>query len=116
MLLMPDQYKQLSSCNYYCSNQCHVGQQYVPELKAKNLYKIVPETITSLHTMQKKKECFIGITADSHISGNELVDLVYIQEELERLSVAVESLQMWCECMLDTGVIDRTQYETLKNS
>lgn len=24
-------------CNYYCSNQCPIGQQYVPEIKMKEL-------------------------------------------------------------------------------
>ena len=52
---------------------------------------------------------------DGQISGDELADFVYIQEELEKISVAVETLQLWCERMLDTGAIDRTQYEAFKN-
>lgn len=116
VLLMSDQYKQPSLCNYYCSNQCSIGMKYVPEIKAKDLSQIVLETIASLNVLQKKKERFIEITVDGHISDEELADFVYIQEELEKLSIAVETLQLWCERMLDTGVIDKTQYETLKNS
>ena len=74
------------------------------------------ETIASLNSMQKKKERLIEITVDGHISGDELADFVYIQEELEKISVAVETLQLWCERMLDTGAIDRAQYESIKNS
>ena len=29
--------------------------------------------------------------------------------------MAVETLQLWCERMLDTGAIDRDQYEAYKN-
>ena len=111
VLLMSDQYKQPTLCNYYCANQCPIGQQYVPEIKIKDLSQIVLETLASLNTMQKKKDRFIEITGDGHISGDELEDFVQIQKELEKISIAVETLQFWCERMLDTGAIDRAQYE-----
>ena len=116
VLLMSDKYKQPSLCNYYCANQCPIGAQYVPEVKIKDLSQIVLETLASLNAMQKKKERLIEITVDGHISGDELADFVYIQEELERISIAVETLQLWCERMMDTGVIDQAQYQALKSS
>ena len=116
VLLMSDQYKQPSLCNYYCANQCPIGQQYVPEIKVKDLSQIVLETIASLNAMQTKKNRLIEITVDGQITGDELADFVYIQEELEKISVAVETLQLWCERMLDTGAIDREQYEAFKKS
>ena len=115
VLVMSDKYKQPSLCNYYCANQCPIGQQYVPEIKVKDLSQIVLETIASLNAMQEKKNRLIEITVDGQISGDELADFVYIQEELEKISVAVETLQLWCERMLDTGAIDRAQYEAFKN-
>ncbi|MBQ8835269.1 MAG: XRE family transcriptional regulator [Oscillospiraceae bacterium] len=116
VLLMSDKYKQPTLCNYYCANQCPIGQQYVPEVKIKDLSQIVLETIASLNAMQKKKDRLIEITVDGHISGDELADFVYIQEELEKISIAVETLQLWCERMLDTGVIDLEQYQAYKKS
>ena len=115
VLLMSDQYKQPSLCNYYCANQCPIGQQYVPEIKVKDLSQIVLETIASLNAMQTNKNRLIEITVDGQITGDELADFVYIQEELEKISVAIETLQLWCERMLDTGVIDRAQYEAYKD-
>ena len=114
VLLMSDQYKHPALCNYYCANQCPIGQQYVPEIKIKDLSQIVLETIASLNSMQRQKERLIEITVDGHISGDELADFVHIQEELEKISIAVETLQLWCERMLDNGVIDRSQYDTYK--
>ena len=116
VLLMSDKYKQPTLCNYYCANQCPIGAQYVPEIKIKDLSQIVLETLASLNAMQKKKDRLIEITVDGHISGDELADFVYIQEELEKISIAVETLQLWCERMLDTGVIDRVQYEAYKEA
>ena len=111
VLLMSDQYKQPDLCNYYCANQCPIGAQYVPEIKIKDLSQIVLETIASLNAMQKKKDRLIEITVDGQITDDELADFVHIQQELEKISVAVETLQLWCERMLDTGAIDREQYE-----
>ena len=114
VLIMAEKYKQPNLCNYYCANQCPIGQQYVPEIKIKDLSQIVLETIASLNSMQRQKERLIEITVDGQISGDELADFVHIQEELEKISIAVETLQLWCERMLDTGAIDRAQYDAFK--
>jgi len=111
VLLMSDKYKQPTLCNYYCANQRPIGAQYVPEVKIKDLSQIVLETLASLNTMQKKKDRLIEITVDGKISGDELADFVFIQQELEKISVAVETLQLWCERMMDTGAIDPEQYK-----
>ena len=115
VLLMAEKYKQPSLCNHYCANQCPIGQQYVPEIKIKDLSQIVLEMLASLNSMSKQKERLIEITVDGKITGDELEDFVYIQEELERISIAVETLQLWSERMLATGVIDAEQYNAHKN-
>ena len=115
VLLMADKYKQPSLCNYYCANQCPIGQQYVPEIKVKDLSQIVLEMLASLNSMNKQRERLIEITVDGRITGDELEDFLFIQEELERISIAVETLQLWSERMLATGVIDAEQYHAHKN-
>ena len=116
VLLMSDKFKQPSLCNHYCANQCPIGAQYVPEVKVKDLSQIVLETVASLNKMQKQKDRLIEITVDGKITSDELADFVSIQEELEKISIAVETLQLWCERMLDTGAIDKAQYEAYKES
>ena len=112
--VMAEKYKQPDLCNYYCANQCPIGQQYVPEIKIKDLSQIVLEMLASLNSMSKQKERLIEITVDGKITGDELADFIYIQEELERVSIAVETLQLWSEQMLVTGMIDRAQYADYK--
>lgn len=114
VLLMSDKYRYPGLCNYFCANQCSIGVQYVPEIKIKDLSQIILETIASLNSMQKKKDRLIEITVDGKISGDELADFVHIQQELEKISIAVETLQLWCERMLDTGAIDFEAYEACK--
>lgn len=110
ILVMAEKYKQPGLCNYYCANQCPIGQQYVPEVKIKALSQIVLEMLASLNAMNKQKDRLIEITADGQISGDEIEDFIFIQEELERISITVETLQLWSEQMLATGVIDAEQY------
>ena len=114
VLVMSDKYMQPSLCNYYCANQCPIGQEYVPEIKVKDLSQIVLEMLASLNSMHRQKERLIEITADGHISGDELEDFIFIQEELERISITVETLQLWSERMMATGVIDEEQYNAYK--
>ena len=111
---MADKYKQPSLCNYYCANQCPIGQQYVPEVKIKDLSQIVLEMLASLNALNKQRERLIEITVDGKISGDEIKDFIYIQEELEKISIAVETLQLWSEQMIATGMIDEAQYNACK--
>ena len=114
VLIMADKYKSPELCNYYCSNQCPIGQQYVPEIKMKELPQIILETVASLNKMNKKQERLIEITADGIIDNDELDDFIYIQEELEKISVNVETLQLWTERMLASGAIDEDAYNKRK--
>lgn len=111
---MADKYKLPELCNYYCSNQCPIGQQYVPEIQMKELPQIILETVASLNKMNKKQERLIEITADGIIDNDELDDFIYIQEELEKISVNVETLQLWSERMLASGAIDEDSYNKRK--
>ena len=65
--------------------------------------------------MNKKKERLIEITADGEISGDEIEDFIYIQEELERVSLTVDTLRLWSERMLAQGIIDAKKYQEYKN-
>ena len=114
VLVMADKYKQPSLCNYYCANQCPIGQEYVPEIKIKDLSQIVLEMLASLNSLNKQRERLIEITVDGKISGDEIKDFIRIQEELERISIAVETLQLWSERMIATGAIDSEQYRAYK--
>lgn len=115
VLLMSQKYRKPSLCNYYCSNQCPIGQQYVPEVQVKELSSIVLEMLASLNSVNKRKDRLIEITADGRISNDEIDDFIFIQEELERISITVETLQLWSEKMLANGIIDEKVYLARKN-
>ena len=115
VMIMAEGYKMPSLCNYFCANQCPIGMKYVPEVKTKALSQIVLEMVASLNAMEKQQEKLIEITVDGTISGDEIKDFIHIQEELERISVAVEALQLWSEQMLTNGLINKEAYEDYKS-
>ena len=93
---------------------CEIGQKYVPEIKTKDLAQIVLEMLSSLNSMKKSQERLIGITADGNIDDDEIKDFVFIQDELERISITVETLQLWVERMLADGKINLEKYNEIK--
>ena len=115
VLLMSQVYKKPSLCNYYCSNQCPIGKEYVPEVQVKELSASVLEMLASLNSVGKTKDRLIEIAADGVISNDEIDDFIYIQNELEKISITVETLQLWAEKMLANGAIDAEEYKARKN-
>lgn len=115
VLIMADKYKSPELCNYYCSNQCPIGKQYVPEIKVQDLSQIILKMLASLNSVQDNQRRLIEITADGIIDENEIADFVDIQDELEKISITVETLQLWSEQMLATGSIDINKYNEYKN-
>lgn len=107
ILAMADCYKNPSLCNYYCSHECPIGQQYVPEVKIKELSQITLEMLASLNSMEKEKSRLIEITVDGAITEDEMKDFEQIQEKLSQISQAIGSLQLWVQKAIIDGKISR---------
>ncbi|MBQ4511546.1 MAG: helix-turn-helix transcriptional regulator [Anaerolineaceae bacterium] len=101
VMLMAEKYQSPHLCNYYCANECEIGRHYVPEIKTKELSQIVLEMLASLNSMQRKQERLIEITSDGVIEEAEFQDFLTIQKELEKISITVETLQLWAEKNID---------------
>lgn len=114
VIVMAEKYQSPHLCNYYCANECEIGKQYVPEIKIKDLSQIVLEMLASLNTVKKRQERLIEITADGRIEKDEVEDFIRIQEELERISITVETLQLWSEQKIASGEIDMEAYNAAK--
>lgn len=116
VLIMAEAYKTPNLCNYYCANDCPIGKHYVPEIEMKDLSQIVLEMLASLNAMKGKQERLIEITVDGKVDGEEIKDFVHIQEELEKISITVEALQLWAEQMIAEGKIDEEAYRTYRDN
>ena len=110
IMTMAEKYQMPQLCNYYCANECAIGRHYVPEVQMKDLSQIVLEMLASLHSIQKSQDRLIEITADGDIEKEEVEDFVTIQEELEKISLSVETMQLWVEKKISSGTIDEQAY------
>lgn len=110
ILAMADCYKNPSLCNYYCSHECPIGQEYVPEVAAKDLSVITLEMLSTLNTLSKEKDRLIDIAADGKVSEDEIPDFLEIKENLENMSLAIDSLKLWVEHTIASGEIDHFVY------
>ena len=72
--------------------------------------------LASLNSVHKKQERLIEITVDGDIEKEEVEDFVKIQEDLEKISITVETLQLWVEQMLANGKIDLEAYNKYKEN
>lgn len=115
IMIMAEKYKAPELCNYYCSKQCPIGHHYVPEIKMQDLSQIILKMVDSLNNVQEKQRRLINITADGVIDDTEIEDFVEIQDELEKISITVEALQLWSEQMIANGVIDADKIKALRN-
>lgn len=109
--IVSEKYKSPELCNYYCSNQCPIGRQYVPEVKIQDLSQIVLHLVDFLNTVQADQRTLIGITADGIIVDSKIEDFVDIQNELEKIAITVEALQFWSEQMVANETINIEKYE-----
>ena len=107
ILAMAEGYKNPSLCNYYCSHECPIGQEYVPEVQFKELSQITLEMLASLNSLEKEKNRLIEITVDGQISDDEIKDFEKIQEQLSQISMAIDSLQLWVQKAIAEGRIDK---------
>lgn len=107
VLAMAKCYKNPSLCNYYCSHECPIGQEYIPEVSFKELSQITLEMLASLNSLEKEKNRLIEITVDGLISDDELEDFKKIQSQLSQISLAIDSLQLWVDKALIDGKISQ---------
>lgn len=94
---MADCYTRPNLCNYYCSHKCEIGHRYVPEIEISELSSIILETIASLNEIQPLTNRLIQITRDGQIADDEIRDFADISAKLDKISLAVDALNLWVD-------------------
>ena len=103
VLRMAQCYQRPELCNYYCTHFCRIGQEFVPEVREKDLANIVLELLSTMNTLDKEKNRLIEITADGVITEDEYHDFAMIQKQLEIISMSVDSLKLWIQKTIAAG-------------
>ena len=105
ILAMAECYKNPALCNYFCSHECPIGKEYVPEVKMKELSQVTLEVLASLNAIEREKNRLIEITVDGEITEDEMEDFKEIQDRLSKISLAIDSLQLWVQKSIADGKI-----------
>ena len=86
--------------NHYCCHQCPIGERDAPKIAFKdNIHEMLVNMTVTLESVNTRKMRLMEILADGEVDDSETKDLDMILEELEKISVTVESIQLWCEKM-----------------
>ena len=107
VLAMADCYRNPSLCNYFCSHECPIGIEYVPEIRAKDLSQITLEMLATLNKLTHEKERLIEITVDGELSEDELPDFLKIKDQLEKMALAIDSLNLWLDQTIASGKLNK---------
>ena len=99
-------YKKPELCNYYCTHECRIGKESVPEVKVSSLSEIVLGMLSALNSLDKQKDRLIEITADGVVSDDEIPDFVHIQKQLDQIDHTVEALKLWVANTINSGNIN----------
>lgn len=116
VVLMAKAYQNPRLCNYYCANECRIGQEHVPEVQIAGLPEITLGILSSLNALDKYKERLIEITEDGKITEDELPDFAKIADRLEKISVTVESLKLWVKDAAIAGGLDEEKLAALREA
>lgn len=111
IMAMAKCYKNPSLCNYFCSHECPIGIDSVPEIEVKELSQITLEMISTLNRLYKDKDRLIEITVDGAITSDEAREFREIQNTLEQMSAAIASLKLWVDNTIASGKADRTLFD-----
>jgi imidazoleglycerol phosphate synthase cyclase subunit len=99
--------------NYYCSNMCAIGRQYMPEVKTTGLSQIVLHILASMNALEKEKDRLVEITVDGTISGDELKDFVRIRNMVNQISMAADAMNLWIEQSIAAGNVSREELDAV---
>ena len=103
VMLMADYYKTPSLCNYYCANECPIGQVHALRTESKELGQIAVETLNALNKMSRSKDRLLEIVEDGQVRPDEYQDFVEIKEILDKIALSVSNLQLWVNEQIAAG-------------
>ena len=109
--MMAEAYRAPGLCNYYCSQECVIGKGRTPRVESKELVQIVVETLNGLRRLNQYRDRLLEIAEDGEVSRDEYEDFGEIRDELDRLQLAVSTLQLWIEERLAQGELEEAASE-----
>ena len=106
VMLIARAYKEPALCNYYCTHECAIGKKNVPELKEKELQQIAIEIVNSAAKLNSQRDIILQIAEDGTVEPDEYKDFTSVNETVDKLLVAAQTLKLWLKKAKATGSVD----------
>ena len=97
VLLLAEYYKAPSLLNYYCCNECPIGESHAVRVQSKELNQIAVETLNAVNQMNRIKNRLLEIAEDGRVRTDEYEDFMKIKGVLDRIAQSVSNLQLWMD-------------------
>jgi len=104
VLNMANAYNEPNLCSYFCMHDCPIGLCYVPKVEVKDLPTVTIEILTKLNKLNHDKERLLEISEDGEITEDELADYERIEENLEKMELAIAALKQWVKNSKDSSI------------
>ena len=95
VVLMADLYNTPELKNYYCTHECPLGVDNVPELEIAELDRLALKILSAFKNVSKIRESIIDIAADGIISTDEIPTLESIINDLDVITKNSQELKLW---------------------
>ena len=103
VMLLAEYYKTPSLRNYYCVNECPIGQAHALRTESKELGQIAVETLNALNKMSQNRDRLLEIVEDGQVRADEYADFTKIKAILDKIALSVSNLQLWVDEQIAAG-------------
>lgn len=97
VILLAEHYRAPSLLNYYCCNECPIGETQVIRAESKELTQIAVETLNAVNQMDRIKNRLLEIAEDGQVRKDEYEDFMKIKSVLDRNAQSVSNLRLWMD-------------------
>ncbi len=108
--ILAEYYKAPGLCNYYCSQECPIGQGRMKRVESRELVQIAVELLNGMNRLQSYRDRLLEIVEDGTIDPDEYEDFARIKETLDKIQVSVSTLQLWLEEKKAEGEIEEDAF------
>lgn len=103
VVLMADLYNSPEIKNYYCTNECPIGEHTVHKLELAELDRLTIKVLSAFRGIDEVKDKLIDIAADGVITEHEKPELEDVLRALDEITIYSQELRLWAEKNLKQG-------------
>lgn len=103
VVLMADLYNSPEIKNYYCTNECPIGEHTVHKLELAELDRLTIKVLSAFRGIDEVKDKLIDIAADGVITEHEKPEFEDVLRALDEITIYSQELRLWAEKNLKQG-------------